>query len=303
MSTETGFGLDRARAIPCTVVVPTRSGGALLRRLVRNLTDGQTLRPLEVLLVDSGSEASELALLETLGARIVRFPERTFDHGLARDVGASEARGEVLAFLNQDALPCDEQWLERLAAPFGGPAPPAAVQGGIREWEAPEAVGLRRFYWDSCGPRFYFTTESVSWIERHGGIGFSTVNCALARSAWEALPFGRAPILEDKRWQRAAAARGWSIASAPRAAVWHTHDYDLRALARRCVSEGFGWRGVDERYPLRQALSDLVRRAPWREWAVARRSERGLRPAELLFPALRPLALWWGNRWAGRVLH
>lgn len=293
----------RTPRLECSVVIPTKSGGALLRRLVETLIAGQSHPPLEVLLVDSGSEPAELDRLGAAGARIVRFPDRSFDHGLARDVGAAEARGDVIAFLNQDALPCDAHWLGNLSAPFTDPAPPAAVQGGISEWETPESVGLRRFYWDSCGPRFYFTSESVDWIERHGGVGFSTVNCAVARSAWEELPFGPAPILEDKRWQRAAVARGWTIAAVPSATVWHTHDYDLRALARRCASEGFGWRGVGERYPLRRALTDLVRRAPWREWAEARRSERGLRPAELLFPALRPLALWWGNRWAERVLH
>jgi len=164
-------------------------------------------------------------------------------------------------------------------------------------------LGRRRFYWDSCGPRFYFTSESAAWIARHGGIGFSTVNCAIARWAWERQPFGPAPILEDKIWQKRAGERGWRIDSVAEAAVWHTHDYDLRSLSRRCASEGFGWRGVGVRYGLGDAMRDFARADVWREWWPGLWSGDMRRPAEVLFPAVRPSALWWGSRFARRVLH
>jgi rhamnosyltransferase len=254
----------------------------------------------ELVLVDSGSPEEELARLRELGARVETIPSAEFDHGATRDLGAALTRGSILVFLNQDALPIDNRWLDRLLAPFSSPDPPAAVQGGIREFPAERLgeLGRRRFFWESCGPRFYFTRESAGWIARHGGIGFSTVNCAIARWAWETVPFGRTAILEDKLWQKQATARGWRIESAPEAAVWHTHDYDLRELLHRCMSEGYGWRLVGERYSLGAALADLRSRDTWREWRRGMRSGEMRSAAERLFPALRPLALWWGNRWA-----
>lgn len=293
----------RDATAPVTVVIPTRAGGPLLERIVRTVSRGRGGEPVEVVLVDSGSPAAEVATLRGAGARVLEIPPATFDHGATRDLGAREARGEILVFLNQDALPVDDDWLENLTAPFAAADPPAAVQGAILEFpsERLAAMGRRRFYWDSCGPRFYFTRESEAWIARHGGIGFSTVNCAVARPAWEQEPFGPAPILEDKSWQKRAARRGWRIAMAPGAAVWHTHDYDLRTLTRRCASEGYGWRRVGERYPGRVALADAVRREVWRDWRRGVRSGELRRPAELLFPLLRPGALWWGNRWARGV--
>jgi rhamnosyltransferase len=283
------------------VIVPIRCGGPLLARMVA--TVGSQSSPAPALLLDSGSPPAEIEFLRSLGARVETIDSATFDHGLTRDHAASLTDAPILVFLNQDALPVDDRWLERLIAPFSAPDPPAAVQGGIREFppELLPEVGRRRFFWDSCGPRFYFTRESEGWIERHGGIGFSTVNCAIARWAWEAQPFGPAPILEDKMWQKRAAERGWRIDSVPEAAVWHTHDYDLRALGRRCLSEGFGWRLVGERYRLGTALGDLARGAVWREWWRGLRTREMRRPAEVLFPLVRPLALWWGNRWARRV--
>lgn len=285
------------------VVIPSRGGGALLERVVAAVLSQRVGEPVDLLLVDSGSPAAELARLSALGARVESIPPREFDHGATRDLGARHARGEVLVFLNQDALPVDELWLARLVAPFAVANPPAAVQGGIREFPAellPE-VGRRRFYWDSCGPRFYFTRESEGWIARHDGIGFSTVNCALRRDVWCELPFGAAPILEDKQWQQAAARRGLRIVAAPEAAVWHTHDYDLGALLARCASEGLGWRRLGERYRLATALRDATRASLWRDWRAGLRARRLGRAAELAFPLARPLALWWGNRWARRV--
>ena len=288
-----------------SVLLPTRRGGALLERVVDAVLGQRGTPPFEVLLVDSGSPAAELERLARPGVRIESVAPAEFDHGLTRDRAAELARGELLVYLNQDALPVDEGWLARLTAPFAAPDPPAAVQGGIRELppELLAELGLRRFFWDSCGPRFYFTRESRDWIAAHGGIGFSTVNAAFRRAILRELPFGAAPILEDKKWQAAAHARGLRIVEAPEAAVFHTHDYRLGALLRRCASEGFGWRGVGARYPLRSALADLATARVWRDWAggLARGALR--RPAELLFPVARPLALWWGNRWSRRVHH
>ena len=108
------------------------------------------------------------------------------EHGRTRDLGASIAKGEHLVFLNQDAVPCSDGWLVTFLEPLCMGDEFASVQGGIREFS-----DRPRFFWDSCGSRFYFTRESERWIPRYGGIGFSTVNAAIRRAAWEACPFGK----------------------------------------------------------------------------------------------------------------
>ena len=291
-----------ARSDSVSVLIPARRGGALLQQVVSRVLAQETSRRVEVLVVDSGSEERELAALSALGARVERIAPESFDHGSTRDLAASMADGAVLVFLNQDALPVGAGWLESLLAPFDRDDPPAAAQGAIREFPTEQlaALGRRRFFWESCGPRFYFTRESRRWISENQGIGFSTVHCALSRSAWRELPFGAAPILEDKQWQAAATRRGWRIEPADDAVVWHTHDYDLSGLLKRCASEGYGWRRIGVRYPLRTALGDLAERSLWREWRRGARSGEMRRVAEVVFPLARPLSLWWGNRWGSR---
>jgi glycosyltransferase involved in cell wall biosynthesis len=285
------MGPVREAAPKASIVIPSKNGGRLLGLALERILGQHTPWPFEVVVVDSGSNGESLEILRRFPVRLHAVPPSAFNHGRTRDLGASLARGEHLVFLNQDALPCDNDWLLTLLEPLDKGEEYAAVQGGIREFP-----DRQRFFWDSCGARFYFTRESERWIHRHGGLGFSTVNAAIRRAVWEACPFGEAVIMEDKKWQRAAGARGFRIAHQPDAAVFHTHNYDLRALIRRCQQEGFGWRLVGETYSLADMLRDTLSRAKYGDlWRGLRGG--GVRTlAELLFPFLRPWLVFQGNR-------
>ena len=286
-----------------SVLIPTLNGGELLARTLEAICSQATARNFEVICVDSGSRPEDLAMMESFQVGIHGIQKSDFNHGLTRDLAASLARGEILLFLNQDAIPRDALWLERMLAPFDEDPELAAVQGGILEIPHGEPFPVRRFFWDSCGERFYFTSESRNWIERFRGVGFSTVNSGLRRSVWEKVPFGWAPFMEDKKWQRAATEAGYRIAAAHEAAVYHTHDYDLRSLGRRCRSEGYGWRLLGEEYRVVDMLRDLARPYMVVELLKGLVRGRGWRPAELIFPWYRPAMLWIGNRFGHDVEH
>jgi len=292
-----GVGAHAGTEVAISIVIPTRNGGERLDAVLHEIYRQQIDVAFEVVCVDSASNAENLARMRRFPVRIEPIPAESFNHGLTRDLGASLTRGRVLVFLNQDAVPVDRLWLHGITQPLLRPGRYAAVQGGIRELAARDEI----FFWHSCGPRFYFTSESEDWIARHGGIGFSTVNAALRREAWEALPFGWAPILEDKKWQAAAQEIGLEILDLPEAAVFHSHTYDLPALWRRAASEGFGWRLLGVRYAPTQMARDLLHRETLRRWLEGLRGGELSSFAERLFPWVRPLALYWGNRWSRDV--
>ncbi len=287
---------DKGETIDISVVIPTRCGGDRLIECLGAIRAQQVDGTVEVVCVDSGSSEAELAQMRRLGARVESIPGDSFNHGLTRDHGAGLASGSILVFLNQDAVPVDRLWLHRLTAPLSRPGTYAAIQGGIRE-----AEGVDRFYWDSCGARFYFTSESSDWIAQHDGIGFSTVNAAIRRDLWERFPFGWAPIMEDKKWQRKVRVAGHKVGSLDVAAVHHSHNYNLRSLIRRCRSEGWGWKMLGERYGLRDAFRDMRRRSVLVDFLTGLKQGRIRTLAELTFPWVRPLALYWGNRWSRGV--
>lgn len=297
--TEFGAGSTRAESgqtvVPSTdvsIVIPTLDGGEDLQRCLEAIRRQRTDRRVEIFCVDSGSSDADLTAMDGLGARIVPIDRRRFNHGLTRDLGAKLTDGPTIVYLNQDAVPADDNWLEALVGPLDdGDERLAAVQGGMAEVADP----AQRFYWDSCGERFYFTSESHNWISRHGGIGFSTVNCAISRAVWHRHPFGFAPIMEDKKWQREVTEAGLEIRMAPEALVHHTHNYTTRELLRRCSSEGTGWRTLGEPYTIGAMFGDMCDRPTLRELARGIRQRRIRNAGELFFPWLRPLALYWGN--------
>ena len=244
-------------AVNISIVIPTLNGGALLDRTLRAIAEQEIDRSVEVICVDSASNDDDQAMMRAHGVNLVTIDRRDFNHGRTRDLGAGHARGTVVVFLNQDAVPADRSWLAKLTAPLFEAEPPAAVQGGIAEFPH-GAEGIARFFWDSCGTRFYFTRESERWLARYDGLGFSTVNAAIRRAVWQAHPFGFAPIMEDKKWQREVAEAGHTIVSQHEAQVWHTHDYNLRSLTRRCRSEGVGWRFLGETYSASDMIKDQL---------------------------------------------
>jgi rhamnosyltransferase len=287
-----------SRELDASVVIPTLNGGEDLDRCleaVHNQNDG--LRT-EILCVDSGSSEGNLEAMRRHGVRVHHIDRRDFNHGLTRDLGARLTTGRTIVFLNQDAVPAHENWLEELVTPFDDDDKTlAAVQGGIAELPNPDD----RFFWDSCGARFYFTSESHQWIAHYGGIGFSTVNCAISRSVWQRYPFGWAAIMEDKKWQREITEAGYKIAMRPDALVHHTHNYTTRDLLRRCGSEGYGWRTLGETYTFGAMARDMLNRTTLCDLARGIRHRRIHTTGELLFPWFRPMALYWGNHVARDV--
>lgn len=275
--------------VEVSVVIPTWNGGELLGKTLGAIFAQRTERRFEVVVVDSGSDRATLDILRQHPIELIEIPNDEFNHGLTRDLAASRAKGRWLLFLNQDATPGSDTWLDEMVRPLLEDEAVLAVQGGIRERD-----DVPRFFWDSCGPRFYFTTESEGWIRRHHGIGFSTVNCAIRRSAWAAHPFGEMATFEDKGFQRRIHRRGGEIAVVD-AFVRHTHDYDLPQLRARCLEEGLGWRLVGERYSWWRSVVDMFR--PRNYWRLCKGLVTGRvrKLAEVVFPVMRPRWVYRGN--------
>jgi glycosyltransferase involved in cell wall biosynthesis len=278
-----------------SVIIPTCNGGDRLRRALEAVAAQEGAPPAELICVDSGSTVAEIEGLRRLGARVLRVDPVRFNRGLRKDVAARHARGEVLVFLDQRAVPADRGWLRRLVEPLlAGDPDLAAVQGAVVE----PADQARPFFWASRGDRGDFTREAVRWLDAHRGIALSTANCALLRRAWQRHPFGWAPILEGRKWQRELAGLGRTVVAAPAAAVAHARDHDLPSLVRRFRREGYGWYTMGVRYGLGDALRDMLK--PRIVLALLGGLARGRvrSPAELLYPWLRPFNLWRGNRFS-----
>lgn len=96
-----------------TVIIANWNGEKILGRCLTAL-DKQTFKDFETILVDNASADQSLALVERTwpGVKLIKL-DSNFGFALANNIGARSAKGEWIAFLNNDAFPQPE-WLEAL---------------------------------------------------------------------------------------------------------------------------------------------------------------------------------------------
>ena len=102
-----------------SVVIPCFNGGEVLNRCLRSLVETEAPGRLEVVLRDDASP--EPMCLEGVGEGFaIRTSRNSENLGFVRtaNLGAAEAKGEILLFLNQDTEFLSPGWGERLEELF-----------------------------------------------------------------------------------------------------------------------------------------------------------------------------------------
>jgi GT2 family glycosyltransferase len=122
-----------------SVVIPTWNGAALLRAALASLR-AQTLRDVEVVVVDNGSTDGTVEMLrdEFPEVVVVRFPENR-GFAVAVNAGVRAARGGYVALLNNDAE-ADPGWLEALALVLDGRPEVGTVASKMLNASRPEIL-------------------------------------------------------------------------------------------------------------------------------------------------------------------
>jgi cellulose synthase/poly-beta-1,6-N-acetylglucosamine synthase-like glycosyltransferase len=112
-----------------SVIVPAYNAGGTVAECLRALA-GQTLpaSEYEVIVVDDGSTDATAGIVKTFPVRCLSQPNR--GPAAARNLGAREAKGEIILFTDSDCVP-DPGWLAEMAKPFVDPGV-VAVKGAYR---------------------------------------------------------------------------------------------------------------------------------------------------------------------------
>lgn len=100
-----------------SVIIPSFNGAHELPSLLAALRAQIQINDLEIIVVDSGSTDGTAELAETFGAKVIHIKQEDFSHSYSRMLGATNATGEYLLFMTQDALPDREDWIIRMLQP------------------------------------------------------------------------------------------------------------------------------------------------------------------------------------------
>jgi glycosyltransferase involved in cell wall biosynthesis len=238
-----------------TVAIPTLNAGPEFAQLLVAVCGQRVDAELELLVCDSGSTDGTVALARRYGARVLEIPRERFSHGGTRNLLASEARGGHIAFLTQDAIPADPEWLATLCRGFTEAPDVGLVFGPYRP--RPEAsLSVRRelIAWfdslapagtpriDTLAPEQAGTLSAADFL---GPLGYFTdANGCLLRSAWERVPFREVAYAEDHLLAQDMLRAGYAKVYEPRAGVIHSHEYSAAEWLRRSFDETRAVAGV-----------------------------------------------------------
>lgn len=225
-----------------SVVLPTYEGAFYLKETLLALANQEFQAGFEVVAIDSNSSDETPRLLREAGARLFSIPQPQFGHGKTRNFGVGQARGQIIVFLSQDALPVGRYWLRTLVETLENPRIGATY---ARQLPRPDATPLETFFHQTIYPARASVTRGGPGRIPLDRLFFSNVCSAARRDVCLRFPFDETLIMsEDQLFSRDLLRAGLDIVYQPAARVVHSHHYNLKTLWKRNFDSGYSMRGV-----------------------------------------------------------
>ena len=222
-----------------SVIIPTLNAAKELPGLLKSLT-AQKHRIDEIIVVDSASEDRTPEICK--GDHRINFipiDRKDFDHGRTRDMALRESVGDIVVFLTQDAVPVNEEFIDRLIAPFTEKN--IAVSTG-RQLPKTDATRMEQLVREFNYPE-QSRIRSKEDIPRLGIKAFfcSDVCAAYDRELYLELGGFPYPVKtnEDMFFAATAIQNGYRVAYAADAMVYHSHNLTLKEQYRRNYIQGY----------------------------------------------------------------
>jgi rhamnosyltransferase len=228
-----------------SIIIPTWKASNCLPSLLASLVS-QTVKDYELIVVDSSSEDNTIDIAESYNANVIIIRRSQFDHGATRTLAAKEAKGDIIIYLTQDALLCDEYAIENIIKPFSKDSQIVAVFG--RQLPYPNASvfaqHLRLFnYSDTSYVRV------ISDREKYGikTVFFSDSFSAYRKAALEEIGYFKNGLIfgEDTCAAADLLLKDQKIAYVANAKVFHSHNYTIYQDFRRYFDMGVFHRSED----------------------------------------------------------
>ena len=209
------------------LIVPTLNAGSLWVSWLKAF-EQQTRKPDCLLVIDSSSSDSTVALARTQGFDVQVIPKSEFNHGGTRQFGVNVLSSmDIIVFLTQDALLANPDAIERLLAAFADEQVGAAYGRQLPHRNAgPIAAHARLFN--------YPAESQLRCLEDRTRFGIKTVFisnsfAAYRRSAlMQVSGFPIDTIMnEDTYVAGKMLVSGWKIAYCADAQVFHSHEYSF----------------------------------------------------------------------------
>jgi glycosyltransferase involved in cell wall biosynthesis len=216
-----------------SIVIRAYNEERYLKRLLEGINQ-QTVKDVEIILVDSGSTDGTIAIAESFGAKIVHIPSVEFTFGRSLNFGVREATREFIVIASAHVYPVYPDWLETMLRPFQDESVALAYgkQCGYEGSKYSEHQIFQQWYPDASS-----MDQATAFC--------NNANAAIRKSLWEQHPYDETLTgLEDLEWGKWAKGQGYKIAYVAEAEIVHIHNETPRGVYNRYRREAMALRRI-----------------------------------------------------------
>jgi len=243
-----------------SIIVPTFNGEKKLARLLPSLLNQSYPRDrYEIIVVDNNSTDGTAAFVRSFDVVRYEFYDRVQTSYAARNHGIGVARGEILAFTDDDCE-ADPHWLANAVQWFAH-SDVGGVAGRILGGETDNDIAR----WQSRRKHLDMHPDLETSPRPH----VVTANVLYRREAFDRVGLFRESMISSGDWDfacRVAADGRYRFRAAPDATVRHFHREDLRSLFQVNLRYGYGHVDLDRRFPLDERTPRERLREAGRAW-------------------------------------
>ncbi|PJE68327.1 hypothetical protein COU94_02350 [Candidatus Shapirobacteria bacterium CG10_big_fil_rev_8_21_14_0_10_38_8] len=195
-----------------SIIIITKNQKAFLQKSLPAILS-QTIKNLEIIIVDSGSTDGALEFAKKYPVKIINYHSPVFNFAKAFNLGAQKAKGQYLVRLSGDAVPANKHWLKELGKDTEKPK----VAGAFSRYVFSAKNHLLHQFWFREWPLVRKVPFSV------GGGSF-----LIKKSLWKKCPFNEkwGPG-EDWEWAEVVRKAGYKILYKRMSLVYHEHQAPL----------------------------------------------------------------------------
>jgi rhamnosyltransferase len=228
-----------------SIIVRSYNESAHIGKLLRGI-EAQTVKDLEVIVVDSGSTDETVSIAECHGARVVHIAKSEFSFGRALNRGCDVAFGEIFIFASAHVYPVRRDWLERLIEPF-------CDDEVVLAYGRQVGAEVTKF----SEHQLFATWFPAQSSSRQPHNFCNNANCAIRGDAWRTQRYDETLTgLEDLAWAKKVRQNGGQISYVADAPVAHIHEETWSRIRNRYRREAMALRQIEPNIHFR--LSDFL---------------------------------------------
>ena len=229
----------------CSIVIRAHNEQAHLSLLLEGIRK-QTVRDVEILVVDSGSTDGTLEVAAHYPVRVLHIQPHAFTFGRSLNLGLAEAHAEIAVIASAHVFPVYPDWLEQLLQRFDDPR--VALAYGRQR-----GADSTRFSEHQIFAKLYPSLSSVCQDPPF----CNNANAAIRRELWQEHRYDEELSgLEDLEWALWVQRRGHCVAYSAEAEVIHVHQERAAQVYNRYRREAMALKRIrpEEHFGMRDCL-------------------------------------------------